>query len=82
MTSKQIRQALAKRPFVPFGIHTTGGQEFHVFHPEAIWQAPEPDENTLIIHDKTLGVVFTDVSCVADVVFEGKRWPHPWKHAP
>jgi hypothetical protein len=73
MTSKQISQAIAKRPFVPFVIHTKVGQEFHLFHPEAIWQAPEPDEDTIIIHDKKLGVVFTDVSCIADVVFAGKR---------
>lgn len=73
MTSEQIRKVIVKRPFVPFVIHTMGGQEFHVFHPEAIWQAPEPDEDTVIVHDKTQGVVFTDASCIADVVFAGKR---------
>lgn len=69
MTAEQIQSMLRKKPFVPYTIRTNSGEEYTVSHPEAIWQAREPEQNTIILQDKKLGVVFTDVSCIAEVVF-------------
>jgi hypothetical protein len=73
MTARDIQKAIVRRPFMPFVVHTTAGKEFSVSHPEAIWQAPEPDEDTIIIHVRDVGIVFTDAAGIADIVFAGKR---------
>jgi hypothetical protein len=73
MTARDVQKAIARRPFMPFVVHTTAGKEFNVSHPEAIWQAPEPDEDTIIIHVRDVGIVFTDADGIADIVFAGKR---------
>jgi hypothetical protein len=73
MTAREVRTAINRRPFQPFVVNTTPGQSFTVAHPEAIWQAPEPDDNTVIIHVRDVGVVFTDAPGIADIVFAGRR---------
>jgi hypothetical protein len=73
MTADDIRGAITRRPFMPFVVHTTGGQEFNVAHPEAIWQAPAPDDDTIIIHVRDVGIVFTDAPGISDIVFVGRR---------
>jgi hypothetical protein len=40
---------------------------------EAIWQAPAPDDDTVIIHVRDVGIVFTDASGIADIVFSRNR---------
>jgi hypothetical protein len=73
MKAKDIRKAITRRPFMPLAVQMTSGKEFNVSHPEAIWQAPEPDEDTIIIHVRDVGIVFTDPDGIADIVFAGKR---------
>lgn len=73
MTPEQIRQAIRKRPFAPFVVHTTSGEKFTVGHPEAIWQARPPEDSTVIIQDKNAGVILTDASCIGDIIFPKKK---------
>jgi hypothetical protein len=73
MTAKQLQSAIKKRPFVPFVIRTKGGEEYTVGHPETIWQARPPEEDTIIVQDKKEGVVFTDVSCISEIVFSRSK---------
>jgi hypothetical protein len=77
MTAADVRRAITRRLFMPFVVHTTSGQEFNVSHPEAIWQAPEPDDETVIIHVRGTGIVFTDAPGIADIVFAGRRTAAP-----
>jgi hypothetical protein len=65
MTAEDILRAIQRRPFMPYVVHTTAGKEFAVSDPESVWQAPEPDEDTIIIHVRNVGV--------ADTVFTGRR---------
>lgn len=81
MTVADVRKAITRRPFMPFVVHTTAGQEFNVSHPESIWQAPAPDDDTIIIHVRDVGVVFTDAPGIADIVFAGRRTANPAESA-
>jgi hypothetical protein len=56
-----------------FTVHTTAGQAFPVTHPEAIWQPPDEEDDTVIIHVRDVGVVFTDAPGIADIVVAGRR---------
>jgi hypothetical protein len=69
MTAKQMQSVLRKKPFVPYLVRINSGEEYTVAHPEAIWQAREPEQDTIILQDKEAGVVFTDGTSIAEVVF-------------
>jgi hypothetical protein len=73
MTARDVCAAISRRPFQPFVVNRTSGQSFTVSHPDAIWQAPEPDDNTVIIHVRDVEVVFTDAPDIADIVFAGRQ---------
>jgi hypothetical protein len=75
MTATQVRKAIQKRPFRPLLIQTTGGENYRVTHPEAIWQAQAPEETTVILQDRDQGVIFTDTADIAAIVFSSTRKP-------
>jgi hypothetical protein len=40
MTTRQWREAMATRPFLPFTVRTGDGREFSISHPEMAWATP------------------------------------------
>jgi hypothetical protein len=73
MTPKDIRSAISRKPFMPFTVNCKSGQQYLVSHPEAIWQAPAPDDETVIIHVRDVGIVLTDAEGINEIVLAGKR---------
>ena len=71
MNIDQFRNAYRLRPFKPFVIHTASRENYHVTHPEAVWQSP--DGHTVIVGIKGEEVAMIDIEHTTEIVFATRR---------